>query len=1817
MPEIIDPSVAELSPSLYNAARVSGLNSAQAKFLNQMSKQYKLGAEMLKLGESAARNKFLALDPKVQDNIRAFFPEQKAFEAEKGLALELATLGFKAATFPIKFLGSPFMAALNALENWEKGTKTAYPAGRQIQEATQAQQMGLPVTKRPDFASGIIKDTFDGRNNWKWDKVDMYEQRYGVAITTLARGIAEGRTVGESIELYGNPDDPEIMAAVVFMYDKPKQFNAIKDGLKIDAQISPGRDVTEKFGFIGKTVEGDYWTGVAQRLLGVQPRIVLPEGVSPESKRGKAILKAEEIKVKKKVSGTIDAFYTVFIDPLTYIGLGLPAVAKTLAKGVGGIRVGVREALQQSAFKTKGQRLAEQFKFVSQRKGTEEGYAWLFNEPEIKTLWDDQLGPRLKSYAEAKSPTAKASILESIRFDFPEWYNEPVIKTLTTGEVKAFDAASAQKFFTHVDDANLMLNGRVNGISFRRNGIPYARKSRTLTSAMHRVAYSVFNPTSEVDITTKEILAKGDAEAIKAMSIVTKVADEENKLLNPQIDELFALQEDVGKARRLALKLGVAASRLPGVIKFGENAIETADNIRNTASLVLPKNIANAVTLMLLDEPLDIQLTAVRNMQYAFMKRMNVPEDDIQRILQDTYNGQAGFTPVVDMPIADNIAAQMHPMAVAFNNLTPTLAATGAIEPSQLRKGIKQLPFDTIYQLSSKARLDERAKGTPAKNFLLLFNGIGRSRVATLWNNNWAAYTLAPRLGIRTNVDEGFFYYLTKPVTDVLDLVASKFQKDIKAMQTVTGSGAAIGPYKGSLYYIANKMGITVDGRPLDPRKVLTSAEQADIIEKIRVKKSKEVGYEIPLSEIKPVFIKEGIISRIEEIYKFTDDNKEWQNLKRVLRNNSNFNEGLTASIAARDLVVGRMDRDFYESVFDIDQLTRFIKELGLERSPLYTPKEIEKLSQQELGVAMWDNFLIRFGFNQLKLPGNYYLDPVSVFFNNNGLRNDDFFGALRPSTNFANARTELMEQMGATFNEVSAFYDVLDAKRLQAALSNWGETVYFRQQGVSDPEIARIYAERILNDMRFAFHGSADGFNDNLYDLMQRKYADVIKAAPRQGMPAATAWSRAANNLTWKEFNDATVGKRPTSGYINTRLVSNGKVSDMDALKEDLSTIDKWFERFPDKVLEMMDRQVTGFFRLPAMRVAVNKALDDLVPYEKFLSDRHYRGLLDANPNIDPDTARKFADEAADKQVTNIAINMATDSVLEFVDNPSIRSNFALAIRYVGRFFRATEDFQRRVYRLYSNEGPRALMRLRLLHYGLENIGSVYQDENGDDYLTVPTDIVMNTATQKVLGAFNVDYKVGSFNEFSFKFRLINPSFAPDAGQPAFAGPLAGISITAVKGFLRDLPVLSAFLPQTWEDRIYPYTNEVANYLDTFAMGHIGQNTDVGDALRTAFPMLATTAWDTLAPAERNRNKANAWYQAVNYMEAFGKGLPDNATSKEKTRYIQNVKVAANNVTAAQAIIGLFGSPAYPSLKDSKGLPDFIKETGISTWTSAFWDIYQGVIKADPEVANPFELAVAMFIGNNPGKSVYTIPKTNKAFKTVIAKTNELKDWSTNNRRFLDEYQDSGIGFVFAPKVGEYNPDIYSWMEAQGLVEQADFREYLNKVQIARDKEKYYAINDALVERLATSTDYQERASLIALADAEQQSLLLSNPELEDSLDDNISGRDLKMMFRDLRGAVDDASAPIPNATRNAMRLAINEVQAFVDYSTNPSYKQLYTFSDDRKRMKEEVIAVLEQLVFDPAVKEATRLIFVPMLNKYSRDVVGASVERAYVGGR
>ncbi len=201
------------------------------------------------------------------------------------------------------------------------------------------------------------------------------------------------------------------------------------------------------------------------------------------------------------------------------------------------------------------------------------------------------------------------------------------------------------------------------------------------------------------------------------------------------------------------------------------------------------------------------------------------------------------------------------------------------------------------------------------------------------------------------------------------------------------------------------------------------------------------------------------------------------------------------------------------------------------------------------------------------------------------------------------------------------------------------------------------------------------------------------------------------------------------------------------------------------------------------------------------------------------------------------------------------------------------------------------------------------------------------------------------------------------------------------------------------------------------FAMGHVGKNTDLGEAVKIALPMFVSGLGGTFTPQESSRVKTSAVMQAMAYHQAFGYTLPENATTQQKKDYITALKISANSIIAGQFILGNL-NPSYPTLKDSAGLPDFIKQTGVSSFKSSFWDIYDGILRnAGPDVTDPFGLALATFVGKNPNKLAYIVPRNTKAMQVFINKTDNLKSWVQNNRGFVDTYKE--IGYIFAPKVG------------------------------------------------------------------------------------------------------------------------------------------------------------------------------------------------------
>jgi hypothetical protein len=250
----------------------------------------------------------------------------------------------------------------------------------------------------------------------------------------LARGNAEGRTIGESLDEYG-PVDADMYAAIQFMGDEPVKFENLLSTLKAETQVSPGRDFSNKLGSPDTTVNRNHWAVKFSKKLGVD--VTTPEGVA---------------KAKKVVSGPVDAIYQIAIDPLTYVGVG-PAV-KAFTKGVDGIEVAAKEALQFVGLKSRGARMADQYQFISEKAGTAAaGMDWAFRQPEVIRFWDEPergLGALMKRYTEAESPTLKAQAWNQIKADYPQYRNREYVKLISTEMKKTGDYNSVGEkiFFT-------------------------------------------------------------------------------------------------------------------------------------------------------------------------------------------------------------------------------------------------------------------------------------------------------------------------------------------------------------------------------------------------------------------------------------------------------------------------------------------------------------------------------------------------------------------------------------------------------------------------------------------------------------------------------------------------------------------------------------------------------------------------------------------------------------------------------------------------------------------------------------------------------------------------------------------------------------------------------------------------------------------------------------------------------------------------------------------------------------------------------------------------------------------------------------------------------------------------------------------------------------------------------------------------------------------------------------------------------------------------------------------------------------------------
>jgi hypothetical protein len=1456
----------------------------------------------------------------------------------------------------------------------------------------------------------------------------------------------------------------------------------------------------------------------------------------------------------KNLAGFVDFFYQLAVDPLTWMTGGLSSAARAGSRAV--------ETMKRFPNAT-GVRMV----FDDEKTG-------------VRKLWDEQLGPKVEELKNADRLN-RPRILEDIKRNHPAFNNDSAIKMLEDNNL--VNANAALSYFERAEKIPLFMAGRVDGVQYFRNGVATANAHRRLSVGLGKTIDKFINPG----------LYGGAEEALKKTDDIWDSMlkqSPENAFVLPEASDLKKFHDGLSRKEKIRAGLSrqLTRSAQGSVIKLGSNAVETANAFRLTARQVMPKDMAEFMTQKFITSKQNDQIAIMKAIDYAIIERYGITgvpggKDLAMEIINTKYGVSNAMDEIAELPVRPDVAQILSKDSIVYRDGVAYKKAGSIIQPYQETNAVSSLDYFMLSQYGYEAKTK--------KNLILSIPGAVSGKLSTELVNGWSLFTLFPRLGIRSAIDEGMMYILTAPARNIFELFGKR--KGYAAGNIASSySGSKSGERLRQA--LARKLGFKNPSEALD-----IQARENALIKFAKDNNVENVG-ELTSSQRKMAQALAAVdIYNNNLISKLDADEADY--LVQALALNSQYLGAATRSITSAANITGKQAPEVAEEFLDMNQFDRLLKSLqetyrveaGLKGKPVEVASLVRDNILNGLGVNVvhFENFVKRFYGNRKTIYGNmqdYNFNPATVFLNNN---------ALRDTNDWNRARNQLLSKVGIERNVEGVFddvtqqamdeldgkflYSIRDKKALGSFLENRSYTNTLRSQGKDDIDIARDLVESILADTYRYFHGDSQRYNQALVDVIKSKHSEITKGGKEF---VSGAWREAAKGVTFDEFAELTKGFQP-SGKMYTSLEIEG-----------LDDFGNLYTRFGNKAMEIMDRQVTGIIRQPATMVTylrLRKFYSQAEKqYAKDILDDMQAEAINAGKSFNIADAKQLADLQSQKYFSEVSVQQAADEVLKFVDNPTIRSNFAVSARNVGRYYRATEDFWRRIYRM-KDVTPRVLYRTRLAHVGLDASGGIYEDQEGDPYVMMPMDDIIFKTVDSVVRTLTPGesgFKQPIFNDFTMKLKLANPSFTPDAGLPTLSGPIGALSIIAMKNILGQVGGTGG--------------KKLGQELDNYALGSIGDNIDV---YRAIVPSSLQKLYSLLPGNEKSRQEATAAMQAIAYNASQGYMLDPNATDQEKFTYLKNIRLSAHNIMVMRSILGLI-SPIAPSMQESIGVPDYLKEVGITGLRPEFFDILNAVTeKYKGDIQDPYELAVATYVGKNPGKLIYTVSRDDKKTNVIINKTKELKNWAIENNDNVKAYGEAA--FIFAPNTGDFDVSTYAWLEGAGLIGNKDLETYYRDVLVSRDKQAYYDIAKEEKAFLASSGDTLARKAMIKSSTLRRNALKASNPLLEAALTagGNEVGSEL-LMLSSVEQIIIDGKISLDPGTKQRLAMVSSRVRQFVSLANDPSKRELSNFSEIKRNMKEDIKALIDNLqVSDPILKEANRAVFRAILDYYSRDTYTA----------
>ena len=544
----------------------------------------------------------------------------------------------------------------------------------------------------------------------------------------------------------------------------------------------------------------------------------------------------------------------------------------------------------------------------------------------------------------------------------------------------------------------------------------------------------------------------------------------------------------------------------------------------------------------------------------------------------------------------------------------------------------------------------------------------------------------------------------------------------------------------------------------------------------------------------------------------------------------------------------------------------------------------------------------------------------------------------------------------------------------------------------------------------------------------------------------------------------------------------------------------------------------------------------------------------------ITPNTeAFTEAIELAKRDLARVAEERAIGQTLPYLDNPLIRSQIAFSSRNFARFYRATEDFYRRITRAVRYN-PESIALAALTYEGITHSGFVQEDDQGEPYFIYPAIAPIYNAYQKMLNVVGLgsEFKVPFPVQFGAQVKMLTPSLNPDSLVPTFAGPVAGISI------------------RTLESIVNIWSPSAADTITRYTLGKYAVDQPI---LSSFLPAHINRAYSAMNKDERDGQYASAHRKAVTYLESAGytpKGKIDPITNKlmppseaELEEYRLRIKQTTMNILGMRFVFGFF-APASPQVQLKSDMAEWMRDSGRANFKQV-WNDLRDEYKGD------YEGAMKRWVELYPDQIAFTISESERTTVSKFAYAEESGNFVDQNQELFKKYK-QGATFLIPNKSG-FSWDAYKNMTDMGLRKNLRVDEHLKKVQTAADVQTYYERKNEYEKSLERyRTDY-ERSRLRREFTQWKDLFFAGHPLVAEylsqgsqiAIDRQNALRDLEFMLRD-----ESVRAARPK-TFDALKAMLN---TYLDYKTQRDrYESIGTPRDLQKSLKERTIVRMRQL--------------------------------------